>query len=145
MWNVKRLMVLASICSLLLVTGCAGFSVAEFGGGGRGLPGGVSHGVIMGDVTYPCFINSNTEFKLDSKDFQILKSVSAEATSTNVLGIFGVGDNGFIALYQQAQKIGADDVINVKADTRTLSILGGFYTKATTKLAGTAIRWKKKR
>ena len=99
----------------------------------------------MGDVTYPCFINSNTEFKLDSKDFQILKSVSAEATSTNVLGIFGVGDNGFIALYQQAQKIGADEVINVKADTRTLSILGGFYTKATTKLAGTAIRWKKKR
>lgn len=143
MQKIKYIYVLLIIISLFVLSGCAGFSSAPGGGNGKALPIGVSHGVLMGDVTYPCFVNSHTEIKLDSDDFEILQTVTAETSSVSVLGIFGSGDNGYGTLFEKAQAIGADDVINIKADTRTQSFLMCFWKKATTKLTGTAIRWKK--
>jgi len=111
----------------MLLAGCASFRSAPGGGDGKAIPGGVGHGVIVGDVTYPCFINSITHITLDTDDFEILETVTATTSSTSIL-----------------RAAGADDVINVKADTREQSILMGFWKRATTKLTGTAIRWKKK-
>ena len=123
-----------------LLTGCAGFHSATH-------PYGVSHGAIFGDVTYPCSlseIRTSTQVNFDSDDFEIIKTVVAETTSTNILGMFGTGDNGYAALFEEARAAGADDVVNIKMDTRTVSFLARFYTQATTKLTGTAIRWNKK-
>ena len=81
--------------------------------------------------------------ELDTDDFEILKTVTAETSSTNFLGIVGSGDSGYLKLFEKARDAGADDVVNIKVDTRRQSILAGFYTKSTTTLMGTAIRWKK--
>jgi len=141
----KCLHVLFLFAPLMLTTGCVSyFGTAEGGGAGKGLPYGVSHGALLGDVTYPCFINSKTVVNIDSDDFDIIQTVTAESSSVNILGIVGTGDNGYGALFKQAQDAGADDVINVKADTRTQSVLGTLYKRSTTIMSGTAIRWKKK-
>ena len=140
----KCMCVLVCVAALMLLGGCAGFRSAPGGGGGKALPVGVSHGVLVGDITYPCFINSHTEIKLDTDDFEIVETVTAETSSTNVLGLFSSGDNGYGKLFEKARAAGADDVINIKADTRMQRVLSFFWTHATTKLTGTAIRWKKK-
>jgi|LGVC01.1.fsa_nt_gb hypothetical protein len=140
----KCMCVLVCVSALMLLAGCASFRSAPGGGDGKAIPGGVGHGVIVGDVTYPCFINSITHITLDTDDFEILETVTATTSSTSILGLFGVGDNGYGKLFEKARAAGADDVINVKADTREQSILMGFWKRATTKLTGTAIRWKKK-
>ena len=135
---------LCLIASVIVGSGCATYHSAPGGGEGRGLPMGVGHGTLIGDVTYPCFVNSETIVQLDTDDFEIVQTVTAESSSTNILGIVGTGDNGYGKLFEKARSAGADDVINIKADTRTQSFLRVFYTRATTKLTGTAIRWKKK-
>ncbi|MBW2664607.1 MAG: hypothetical protein JRD93_22205 [Deltaproteobacteria bacterium] len=140
----KCMCVLVCVAALMLLGGCAGFGGAPGGGGGKALPYGVSHGYLVGDITYPCFINSHTEIKLDTDDFDIIETVTAETSSINVLGLFSSGDNGYGKLFEKAREAGADDVINIKADTRTESVLRVFWKRATTKLTGTAIRWKKK-
>lgn len=132
------------LVSVVLLSGCAGFAISHPGGEGKAVPAGVSQGILFGDVTYPCFINSRTEVQLDTDDFDILQTVTAESSSTNVLGLFSEGDSGYGALFAKAKAAGGDDVINVKADTRLQSYVIGFYTKATTMITGTAIRWKKK-
>ncbi len=139
----RLLVLLAGLAGILMLSGCAGFSVAPGGGQGKALPVGVKHGTLVGNVTYPCFIGMQTEIQLDSDDFEIIKTVTAETSSVNILGLVGTGDNGYGALFAKAQEAGADDVINIKADTKTKSFLRIFYKKATTKLTGTAIRWKK--
>ena len=144
MKNYKCMCVLVCVSALMLLSGCAGFRSAPGGGEGRALPGGVSHGVLVGDITYPCFINSITHINLNTDDFDIIETVTAETSSTCVLGLFSEGDNGYGKLFEKARAAGADDVINIKADTREQRILSFFWTQATTKLTGTAIRWKRK-
>lgn len=133
--KVRFAMLIVCASMLFTFTGCAGFT-------GMG-PGGVSRGTITADNTYPGVVYQHTQVQLTSKDFEILQTVTAEVSSSNMLGLFSTGDNGYAELYKKACKIGADDVINVKVDTRTVSFLSGFYTSADTKLMGTAIRWKK--
>lgn len=133
----RSLMVAVVVLSgVLVLTGCARFSHVSH-------PEGVSAGNLVGDVTYPVFSSERTEFKFDTDDFVIVRTVTAEASSSNVLGLFGSGDNGYGKLFEEARAAGADDVINIKVDTREQKILIGFYTKATTKLTGTAIKWKR--
>ena len=140
----RALCALACLTLPVLLAGCAGWSYPGAGGGGKAVPVGVSQGVLFGDVVYPCFINSTTRFQIDRNDFEIIKTVTAEASSTNVLGLVGSGDNGYAKLFAEARSAGADDVINIKTDTRLRSFLGGFWKSATTQLTGTAIRWKKR-
>jgi len=141
---VRVLGALACLVLPVLLTGCADWS--EYpgpGGGGKAVPLGVNQGVLFGDVVYPCFINSTTRFQIDRNDFEIIKTVTAEASSANVLGLIGSGDNGYGKLFAEARKAGADDVINIKTDTRLRSFLGVLWRSATTQLTGTAIRWKR--
>ncbi len=140
MKNFKNIILLTCAVALMFLTGCA----AALSNVSYRQPVGVTHGFAFGDVTYPTLLNSHTEIKLDTDDFEIIKTVSVEATSMNVLGIVGLGDNGYIKLFEKARMAGADDIINIKVDTQTQSILTFVYRKATTKLTGTAIRWRKK-
>lgn len=141
---IKKLILFALLFTgTIFLTGCAGFAITHPGGAGHTTPAGVGLGFISGDVTYPNLINGHTQVRFDTDDFEILKTVTAEATSTNILGFFSSGDNGYGNLHRQAIAIGADDVINVKVDTRARRILGPLYTQSTVILTGTAIRWKK--
>jgi hypothetical protein len=126
-------LVLAS--PLLVITGCAGFS------GGVG-PSGVSLGSFAGNVTYPSLLAQRTDFVLDTDDFTVIGPVSAQTSSMNVLGIVGAGSSGYGELLKAARAKGADDVMNIKLDTQRMSILS-IYTRSTTILTGTAIRWKR--
>ena len=120
---------------LLLCLGCAGVTSVN-------QPLGVSQGTLAGDVTYPTkAMTQQTRFEFDTKDFEVLKSITVETTSRNVLGLFSNGDNGYGKLYKKARKVGADDVINIKTDTNVTSYLTFFYVEATTKVTGTAIEW----
>lgn len=140
MKNFKNIILLTCVVALVFLMGCAGgFSNVSYS-----QPVGSAHGFIYGNVTYPAFLNGHTEIKLDTDDFEIVKTVTVEATSMNILGIVGLGDNGYIKLFEKARMAGADDIINIKVDTQTWSILTFVYKKATTKLTGTAIRWRKK-
>ncbi len=131
----KASMILASVAGLLLLSGCAGFSSPG--------PGGVSAGTLVGDVTYPGYVGGHTQVQLTTADFEIVKTVSAKASSSNVLGLFGMGGNGYGQLFEEARRAGADDVINIKVDIQHKRFLVGFYTGATMHLTGTAIKWKK--
>lgn len=120
----------------LVLTGCAGFR-------DNSVPGGVSLGTLAGDVTFPNYVGSEVRFNMDSKDFTILKTVTAEASSHNVLGLFSSGDNGYGKLYEEALAIGADDVINIKVDNRLQRYVIALYSQSTVKLTGLAIKYNK--
>lgn len=132
----KKGIILFTVVALFMVTGCTG-------SGKRVGLSGVRQGSIVHNVTYPSANFSNTEFKITSDDFTILQTITAESTSFNVLGIFSSGDSGYSKLYSEAQAVGADDTINIKADTHQFRFLM-FFSKSTTKLTGTAIKWKQK-
>ena len=136
-----RLLCLVFISALF--TGCAAFGITKPGGAGKAVPVGVGQGSLVADVTYPCFLNSNTEFRINSSDFKILKTITAEATSYSILGLFSSGDSGYGELFKKAYSIGADDVINIKVDSRLKSFIGVFYKEATTKISGVAIKYNK--
>ena len=121
---------------MFIVAGCSGFAAQQW-------PRGVATGKLMGDVTYPSLMTSHTQIQLTTKDFTILKTVTAEAESKSILGMFSSGDNGFAKLFDEARAAGADDVINVRVDTREESRLSVFWCRATTRLTGTAIKWNK--
>jgi len=143
--NMKKLVIVMAcgMCACLL-SGCAGFAITHPGGEGKTTPGGVGLGLLSGDVTYPNFNSVDTQVQLTSADFTIIRTVSTEAFSSSVLGLFSSGDNGYAKLFEEARKAGADDVINVKMDTRLRSFVAGFYAEAITKMTGTAIKWNKK-
>lgn len=126
-----------------LLTGCAGWSITHPGGEGNTTPCGVSPGTLIGDVTYPNYVQSITRFELNSGDFSIIGPVSAEATSASVLGLISTGDNGYHKLFAAAQRIGADDVINIKVDTNLKRFLTGVYASSTVKMSGIAIKYKR--
>jgi len=128
----------------LLSSGCASFAITHPGGEGKTTPCGVSPGTLVGDVTYPNFTSVNTQIQLTSNDFTILRTVTTEARSSSVLGLFSSGDNGYAKLFEEARNAGADDVINIKVDTRIYRVMIGLYAEATTKMTGTAIKWNKK-
>ena len=133
----KKLLVLAMFCVVCgLMMGCSSFEGSHIGGVGLGF--------LAGDTTYPGGIMTTTKVTLDSKDFDIMQTVTAESYSECVLGLFSSGDSGYGNLFAKAKSIGADDVINIKIDTNMKRFVGGLYTKSTTILTGTAIRWQKK-
>ena len=132
----KSFIALIGIAVLSLVaTGCARFSSSDVDG--------VSLGTLHGDVTYAALLGGHTQVQLTSKDFEIVKTISSEAQSRNILGLFSTGDSGYAKLFEQARAAGADDVINIKVDVRKKAILMVFWTESTVTMTGTAIKWRK--
>ena len=141
MKTLKIAILIASAASMSMLTGCAGWAITHPGGAGKTTPAGVAPGTLVGNVTYPNFVQSITRFELTSDDFTIIGPVSAEATSSSVLGMFSSGDNGYQKLFTEAQKIGAHDVINIKVDTNLKRFMSGIYASSTVKMSGIAIKY----
>jgi len=104
---------------------------------------GITGGIITHAVTYPSSNFSHTQFRIDSNDFDIIGTVSATGKSASVLGLFAYGDNGYSKLFTEARATGADDVINIRIDTRQTRVLF-FFGTCKTILTGTAIKWKRR-
>ena len=136
-------LMLLLVALMFAMTGCAGFQTLDPGGVGNTAPMGVKLGTLVGDVTFPNYVGSEVRFNIDSDDFTILKTVTAEASSHNILGLVSSGDTGYGALWREALAIGADDVINIKVDTRCQRYVGFLYTATTVKLTGLAIKYNR--
>ena len=135
---VNVLMVLAATSAVALLTGCGTLSAYPH-------PMAVDNGNIMGDVTYPNQVMAHTQFQITSNDFEIIGPVSGHGDTLSILGMVGIGDSGYANLWEAARRLGADEVIGVKVDTRVKSVLRGFIFETTEiQLSGTAIRWKNK-
>ncbi|GAB4320891.1 MAG: hypothetical protein Kow0059_15350 [Candidatus Sumerlaeia bacterium] len=142
----------AAAVLLLLVQGCANYqSISSFDHTGS---------AIVRDVNYPIFPVTNQNqvtFDMDATKFQVLGVVTSRTESENILGVVSKGGGGLSELIQEARNMGADDVINLKADTYRKSIglpvpfssllfsASGltFYTKSELTLIGTAIKYNK--
>ena len=131
----KMIGILTVIGVSMVLAGCAGFQGPQNGGVGLGL--------LAGDTTYPGGILTTTRIAIDADDFDIMQTITAESFSESILGLVSSGDSGYGTLFAKAKSIGADDVINIKIYTNQKRYIGGLYTKSTTMLTGTAIRWKK--
>jgi len=90
-------------------------------------------------VTYPALNTVGTTYQFTTDDYEMLGTVTAEGESVNIFYIISEGDNGYSLLLEEAQKMGADDVINVRADVSTMNILG--YNQVSTKMTGIAISY----
>jgi hypothetical protein len=134
MRRVEMVVCILMVAAVFLVSGCAGFSHYT-------TPGGASLGGIVGDVTYPNYVGHQVKFELTGNDFTFLKTIEAEAMSHSILGLVSFGDSGYGQLWKQAAAAGADDIINIKVDTRLFQILG-VYASSTTKVTGAAIKYK---
>lgn len=132
------------LTAMLMLSGCAGFAITHPGGAGNTTPAGVNLGTLVGDVTFPNYVGSEVRFNLTSDDFTIMRTVTAEASSSSVLGLFSFGDNGYGKLWEEAFKIGADDVINIKVDNRLRRYVIALYAESTVKLTGLAIKYNNK-
>jgi len=141
--KIRYSLMLLLVALMFAMTGCAGFAITHPGGAGNTAPAGVSLGQLVGDVTYPNYVGSEVRFNIDTDDFTILKTVTAEASSHNVLGLISSGDNGYGSLWEEALAVGADDVINIKVDTRCQRYIIALYSATTVKLTGLAIKYNR--
>lgn len=81
--------------------------------------------------------------KLSETQYEILGRVEYEGISHNVLGLFYWGGASYSKLYEKAKtEFGADDVINVSLDYKTVSY-GIFYNKRVYIMSGLAVKYKK--
>ena len=134
----SRLVALVAIATVIaFLPGCAGFMSSC-------TPMGASTGTIVSDVTYPNYVGAAARYNLTTSDFTIIGPVSAEAKSTNILGMVAEGNNGYAKLFEAAQAAGGDDVISIKVDTQCKHYVFGVYSAATVKLTGFAIKYTKK-
>ncbi len=118
----------AVVAILFMLTGC------EMAGFGRPF--------VVGMTNEPFYILKGIEYQIDREDFEIIGPVTAEAELKSFVG-FGFGDAGFELLWQEAVKMGADDLINIKWDVEYTNILFVIFTRAKIRLYATAIKWKK--
>ena len=132
----RRLALTALIAlSVVAFTGCA-LTVGSFG------PSGASPGLVYTeDTIYPAANASSTQYVLTTQDFEIKSSVTAEGSSSSILGLFTTGDNGYELLLEKARAQGCDDVMNVRIDVRYSNILF-IYQRVDTVLTGWGVKWK---
>lgn len=126
---------LALVAGMVFLTGCMGMPM------GYG-PSGMAMGQVYTNVTYPSDNTSRTEYQMRSEDFQIAGPVRGEGASHSILGLIAFGDSGYGEALKQAQGMGADDIINLRLDTRYLNFLY-IYGRVDTIITGTGVKWKK--
>jgi hypothetical protein len=120
----------------VLCTGCA--SIPQSLG-----PSGIGFGALGTAVSYPAQNTSSTQYQLSSQDFEIMGPVHGEGSSLCVLGMVSAGNSGYAEALDQARKMGADDVMNLRVDTRYFGVLF-LFGKVDTIVTGTGVRWKNK-
>lgn len=134
----KKALVMIGVVGLglMVLTGCGPMSYP---------PSAVGPAMILTDVNYPSMHDAQTVFNFSKSDFEILGPVSATSESESILGVVARGDNGYGKLMTAAKNAypNADAVINVQWDTDFNSICLGLYSKVTSKVTGTAVKFKK--
>jgi len=121
-------------CCAITLLGCVSGPV------GMG-PSGIGPGMLLTNVTYPSDNSSTTQYQLRGDDFEILGPVRGEGASHSILGLVSVGDSGYGKALQDAQRQGADDIANMRHDTRFFNFLY-LYTRVDTIVTGTGVKWK---
>jgi hypothetical protein len=128
---------------LLLLVSCVAIAIAMGGCTGIQTPVGYGMASPAGIYTNMIFPSALQENSLESKDIEILRPANGESQTVNVLGIAATGDGGLNKAVEDAlhNVKDADDLINMKVDTRVFSILG-LFTTSTTKVKGLAVKYK---
>lgn len=81
--------------------------------------------------------------RVDNRAYTVVKPVTAQATTTNFLGLISQGDASYATLKEIALRgTGADDIINLEVDYAHNNILG-IVNKVTTVINGTAVKYTK--
>ena len=81
--------------------------------------------------------------RAEGRSYTVVKKVSAQATTTNFLGLVSQGDASYATLKAQALRgTGADDIIDLEIDYTHNNILG-IVNKVTTVINGTAVKYTK--
>lgn len=130
----KKFLILGSCAAIAVVmSGCTGLQTPV--GYGMARPAG-----IYTNMTFPSALQENS---MDAKDIEILQPANGESETVNVLGISASGDGGLNKAIENALSNvkDADDMINMKVDTKVFSILG-LFTTSTTKVKGLAVKYK---
>lgn len=125
-----------SFAVMLGTVGCTGFGGQL--GLGTALPGSIIHNQVR-----PGYDSVANGFQLRSENgFTFVGTVTAESSSTSILGAAASGEGGFGKLYEAAKAAGGDDVINIRTDVEYNNILG-VYLAAKVKWYGVAIKYNK--
>lgn len=130
----KNLWILFCLLSSLLFISCA----TTMPGGG-----GVFPGFIMNQTVTPGDLaNYDQRYAAYPDSFEILGEVEGTSSNTNILGLFSVGNGGYIEALEDAKsKAGADGIINCTADVHSFGVLG-LFSKSTTRVKGIAVKLK---
>ena len=93
------------------------------------------------DVERPGGVQTTTEYKLTSKDFKVLGRVTETGETTLWFGLTMTGGKGYQALLKQAQKLGADAIMDYSFDIEQKSVFFFIYSKYTWKATGLAVKY----
>jgi len=113
--------------------------------GGFPSPRGAHPGSIVSDGTYGVG-GMPTLIRLQREDVEVLGQVQSATESECILGIISQGDNGYAKVLAAARTKypECDAVINMQWDIQYKTIcFGALYEKVTTKIEGTAIKYKR--
>ena len=126
---------LLSLAVLPFLTGCSLVSVSA--------PVGTGPGMIYQNQNFGGKDGSGKiAMRMESNDkYSVIGPVEAKGSASSILGLVGMGDTGYGLLVKKAKAMGADDVVNLYADTQYTSILLGAYTQSTVTYYGTAIKY----
>ena len=134
---------------LILTSALAIVSMACLSGcgliGGFPSPQGAHPGGIVSDGTYGVG-GMPTHIRLQREDVEVLGQVQSATESECILGIISQGDNGYgkVLAAARAKYPECDAVINMQWDIQYKTIcFGSLYEKVTTKIEGTAIKYKR--
>lgn len=88
--------------------------------------------------------NQQTQYILTSEDFKILGPVEAEGEYMAILGMVGLGGNGYDILQKKAQQMGGDDIMNFQVDLEGTAVLLIVYDKAKWRARAMAVKYTDK-
>ncbi len=90
----------------------------------------------------PGLIQTETQFQLTTKDFEVLDRVSATGKVVLWFGAVMTGGKGYQALLEKAQEMGGDEVMNYSFDYKQKSVLLFIYSEIQWKATGLAVKLK---
>jgi len=99
-------------------------------------------GCLYSHTVTPGQVNSETQFLLTSKDFEVIQRVEVTGEVTVYFGLVALGGEGYQTLLAKANEVGGDTIIDYSFDIEQKSILFFIYNNAKWKATGIAIKFK---
>jgi len=138
----KSILAVVLVGAILIMAGCGCFGPYPY----NTPPAGTSPIAVVSSVNYPSAQNAMTVYNLNSSDIEILGPVEVSTSSMRILLLVSWGDNSYGELLKEAKEVypETEALINVYTDTDCTSVLFSvIYQKVTTRMTGTAIKFKK--